>query len=119
MNKEVLIGVGSMVRGDQNYFLQCLSKTVMVAQQPWGNHMISVMREKYSQTSNISCTLVGNRIVDHSDVVGALPVGAAPTTTSFLTLHLTSIDCTQTTARRDENYLSFGIRCNLYYRFDG
>ena len=38
----------------------------------------------YHQTSNISHTLVGNKIVDHSDVVGALPVGAAPTT-SFLT----------------------------------
>ena len=32
----------------------------------------------YCQTSNISCTLVGNKLVDHSDVVGASPVGAAP-----------------------------------------
>ena len=39
----------------------------------------------YRQTSNISCTLVGNTIVDHSDVVGASPVGAAPTTSSFST----------------------------------
>ena len=39
---------------------------------------------KYSQTSNISHTL-GNKIVDHSDVVGASPVGAAPTTFSFST----------------------------------
>ena len=29
--------------------------------------------------------LVGSRIVDHSDVVGASPVGAAPTTSSFST----------------------------------
>ena len=29
----------------------------------------------YQQTSNISCTLEGNKIVDHSDVVGASPVG--------------------------------------------
>ena len=28
---------------------------------------------------------VGNTIVDHSDVVGASPVGAAPTTSSFPT----------------------------------
>ena len=35
--------------------------------------------------SNISCILVGNKIVDHSDVVGASPVGAAPTTSSFST----------------------------------
>ena len=35
------------------------------------------------QISNISRTLEGNIIVDHSDVVGAPPVGAAPTTSSF------------------------------------
>ena len=34
----------------------------------------------YRKTSNISRTLVGNKIVDNSDVVGASPVGAAPTT---------------------------------------
>ena len=39
----------------------------------------------YHQTSNISRTLVGNEIIDHSDVVGASPVGAAPTTSSFST----------------------------------
>ena len=44
------------------------------------------MGEKtYSQTSNISRTLVGNKIVDHSDVVGASPVGAAPATSSIST----------------------------------
>ena len=37
----------------------------------------------YHKTSNISHTLVGNETVDQSDVVGALPVGAAPTTSSF------------------------------------
>ena len=41
--------------------------------------------EAYLKTSNISPTLVGNKIVDHSDVVGASPVGAAPTTFSFST----------------------------------
>ena len=39
----------------------------------------------YHQVSNIRRTLVGNKIVDHSDVVGASPVGAAPTTSSFST----------------------------------
>ena len=39
----------------------------------------------YRKTSNISRTLVGNKIVDNSDVVGATPVGAAPTTSSFST----------------------------------
>ena len=35
------------------------------------------------EVSNIKRTLVGNNIVDHSDVVEASPVGAAPTTSSF------------------------------------
>ena len=39
----------------------------------------------YRQVSNISRTLVGNKIVDHSDVVEASPVGGAPTTSSFST----------------------------------
>ena len=39
----------------------------------------------YRKTSNISHTLVGNKIVDNSDVVGVSPVGAAPTTSSFST----------------------------------
>ena len=37
------------------------------------------------QVSNRRRTLVGNLIVDHSDVVGASPVGAAPTTSSLST----------------------------------
>ena len=39
----------------------------------------------YRQTSNIRRTREGNNMVDHSDVVGASPVGAAPTTSSFST----------------------------------
>ena len=39
----------------------------------------------YRQVPNISRTLEGNKIVNHSDVVGASPVGAAPTTSSFST----------------------------------
>ena len=62
----------------------------------------------YCQASNIRHTLECNRIADHSDVVGALPVGAAPTTSSFSTEHLTSIVYAKTTARQD------GMRCSLY-----
>ena len=40
---------------------------------------------EHRQISNIRRTLVANKIVDHSDVVGASPVGAAPTTSSFST----------------------------------
>ena len=39
----------------------------------------------YRKTYDIRRTLVGNKIVDHSDVVGASPVGAAPTTSSCST----------------------------------
>ena len=39
----------------------------------------------YRQVTNIRRALVGNKIVDHSDVIGASPVGAAPNTSSFST----------------------------------
>ena len=39
----------------------------------------------YRQVSSIRRTLVGNQIVDQSDVVGASPAGAAPTTSSLST----------------------------------
>ena len=39
----------------------------------------------YCQISNIRCTLLHTKIVYHSDVVGASPVGAAPTTSPFST----------------------------------
>ena len=39
----------------------------------------------YRKTYDIRRTLVGNNIVDHSDVVGVPPVSAAPTTSSFST----------------------------------
>ena len=68
----------------------------------------------YHKTSNISCTLVGNEIVDNSDVVGAAPVGAAPTTSSFSNKHLASMDWAKTTARGYKKHLNFGIWCDLY-----
>ena len=55
---------------------------------------------------NISRTLIGNKIVDHSDVVGAA--------SSFSTKHLGLMDWTKTTARRDEKHLSFWIWCLLW-----
>ena len=68
----------------------------------------------YRKTSNISGNLVGNKIVDHSDVVGASPVVAAPTTSSFSTWQLASRDSAKKAARQYENLLSFGIWCALY-----
>ena len=59
---------------------------------------------EYPQTSNIIHTLVDNKIVDHSDVFGALPISAALTTSSFSTERLASMDWAKTTARRDEKF---------------
>ena len=41
--------------------------------------------QKYRHISNIIRTLVGIKYFGHSDVVGASPIGAAPTTSSFVT----------------------------------
>ena len=64
--------------------------------------MINPAVTTYRQVSNIRRTLVGNKIVEHSDVVWASPVGAAPTTSSFSTQHLATLDRANTTARRKE-----------------
>ena len=47
--------------------------------------LISGCLKNYRHVSNIKRTLVGNKIVDNSDVVGASPVGAAPTTSELST----------------------------------
>ena len=64
------------------------------------------VQSKLPQNCNISHTLVGNKIVDYSDVVGASPVAAAPTASSFSSQHLASMDWAKTTARWDEKRLS-------------
>ena len=51
----------------------------------WGFFLWIKYIDAYRQTFNIRGILVGNKIVDLSDVVGASPVGAAPTTSLFST----------------------------------
>ena len=72
---------------------------------------LMTMSFTYRQTSNIKHTLIGNKIVDHSDEVGASPFGDAPTTSSFSTWHnvLQKYNCM---TRRGK--LSLGIWCGLY-----
>ena len=61
-------------------FLRVVSLTL------WQSHGCpSVNEAEYRQVSNISRTLAGYKIADHSDVVGAPSVDAAPTTSSFST----------------------------------
>ena len=55
------------------------------AENSFGNGRNQWVNLLYRQISNISHILEDNQIVDHSDVVGASPVGAAPTTSSFST----------------------------------
>ena len=45
----------------------------------WAPNSRHCLKQLYRQVSNIRRTWVGNEIVDHSHVVGASPVGAAPT----------------------------------------
>ena len=73
-------------------------------------------RQNYRQTCYMGRTLVGNQIVDHTDVVGESHVDAAPNTSSFSTWHMVLID---STTRRGEKRLGFGNECALYYRFNG
>ena len=54
----------------------------------------------YHQTYNISHTLVDNKLADQQDVVGASPVGAAPTTSCWSARCSWSITC-----RRCSNYI--------------
>ena len=59
-------------------------------------------------------TLVGNKLVGHSDVVGTSPVGAAPTTShSRLNTWVQWIGQRQQ-QRQDEQHLFFFIWCGLY-----
>ena len=62
----------------------------------------------YPRTSNIRCSLVGNKTFDHTNVVVASPVGAAPITSSFSTKHQASMDWAKTTARRGGNHVLGG-----------
>ena len=47
--------------------------------------LASMITWYYCETSNTRRTLVANKIFELSDAIGASPVGAAPTTSSFLT----------------------------------
>ena len=62
------------------------AKTLSVSNAgPQADYIYFRYKKIYRKTSNIRRTLVGDKIVDHSDAVGASPVGTAPTTSSFST----------------------------------
>ena len=75
------------------------------------------------QTSGIGRTLVGNKLLDHSDVVETSPVGAAPTTSSCLHSRLNTlfqwVEQRQLQDATIRETLSFWNLCDLYQMFDG
>ena len=73
---------------------------------------VNLLSAAYCQTYNISRNFVGNKIIEHSDVVRAPSVGAAPTTSSLSTKHPASMDWEKTTARRGEKHLNFWDCCD-------
>ena len=75
------------------------------------------LRKTFCQTSNISGTLVGNKIVDHSDWWNIACLRCS-NYIFILDKHLASVDCAETTARWDEKHLGVWIWCNLSWRFD-
>ena len=86
---QVLVtGVGSILPDDCLLFsTKTLDEILKRRVGPWETFFqkIHSTMDEYRKTSNIRRTLVGNKIVDHSDVVGASPVGAVPTTSSLST----------------------------------
>ena len=82
-DEDAIIGVwGHRSNGQRqeliNQYKTLFGKVSFVQPQMW--------IEMYRQVSNISHTLAGNEIFYHSDVVGASPVDAAPTTFFILVL---------------------------------
>ena len=104
----IWFGQGAIFEQIVNFFTCCDITTKLWASFLWSLHFYLVKRKtNYCQISNIRCTLIGNKFVDQSDVDGALPVGAAPTTSSFSTKHLALMDWAKTTVKLDENHLRF------------
>ena len=72
-------------------------------------------RQSYRQVSNINRTLIGNKIVDHSDVVGASPYRRCSNYIFILNLTPGFIGLgIEKTTRQYEKHLSFGIWWGLY-----
>ena len=78
---------GKKLHKHQLTFILTLISTLSIKPLQQDTHIFIQLKHNYTyrQVSNIRRTLVGNEIVDHSDVVWASPVGATPTTSSFST----------------------------------
>ena len=74
--------VNGLVKTRHNVISDAMMEFTLLHNHNWP---LSYGMGEYRHTSNISCTLVGNKFFYLSDVVGASPVGAAPITSSFST----------------------------------
>ena len=108
-----LVPIMSCVLGYVIYFIsQCglYGDIALLGDRLYGYNRDSVLlwhgqfSPKYPQTSNIRGSLVGIKLVYHSYVVGASPVGAAPTTSSSVIEYLASMDWAKTTEMRWESF---------------
>ena len=71
---------------------QCDNLDARAHQSLWKVHFMNTVKPL------IKSHLISNKIADQSDVVGASPVGTAPTTSSFSTKHLALLVLANTTA---------------------
>ena len=76
MNKYV--GKSSEISFKDQYSVRIIIHIHLYSAKVTLRHKPSLFHQ-YCQTSNISRTVIGNKLVDHSDVVGASPVGANST----------------------------------------
>ena len=125
-NREILIGQNAFEKVICCFKKQILMNLSQPAADWWNTNFVEILGTGiglwnwrdfpvrvpwvfvYPQTFNIRCTLVGNTIIDHSDIVGALPVGTT-TTISFSTKYLASMDWAETNARHDEKIYVLGL----------
>ena len=78
----------SLIRLFQHEHEKGLEKISSYSHQLVNMNIMSLFQDRlcsYCQTYDISRTLAGNKIVDHSYAVGASHANAAPTTSSFST----------------------------------
>ena len=99
---------------ENHYILTDISMT-FVSEDLTNNKWALIQVNHYRKVSNIRRTLVGDKIVDHWDVVGAAPIGAAPTTSSFSTAHVASMDWAKITANEMRNVYVWALGA-LYIR---
>ena len=99
---------------ENHYILTDISMT-FVSEDLTNNKWALIQVNHYRKVSNMRHTLVGNKIVDHWDVLGAAPIGAARTTSSFSTEHVASMDWAKITANETRNVYVWALGA-LYIR---